>query len=69
MSRSFDQWPAIGYSSPPVLMNVSVSSRQFWQGFSVSGGAYNLVGRSMSDPTFGYFEQTQDRALDFIVAR
>ena len=60
MSRSATVWPAIGDSAPPVLLNVSLSSRQFWQGFSASGSAYNLVGRSMSDPTFGYFEQTHD---------
>ena len=58
MSRSFNQWPAVGYSSPPVLVNVSVSSRQ-WRGFSVTGGAYNLVDRSMSDQTIGYFEQVK----------
>jgi iron complex outermembrane receptor protein len=57
MSRSFTQWPAVGYSSPPVLVNVTVSSRP-WRGFSVSGGAYNLVDRSMSPQTIGYFEQT-----------
>jgi len=57
MSRSFNQWPAVGYSSPPVLVNVTVSSRP-WRGFSVSGGAYNLVDRSMSEQTIGYFEQT-----------
>src|SRR5208282_5234633 len=59
MSRSSTVWPAVGYSAPPVLVNASVSTRQFWRGLSVSGGAYNLVGRSMSAPTFGYFEQTQ----------
>ena len=58
MSRSFNQWPAVGYSSPPVLVNISVSSRQ-WRGFSVTGGAYNLVDRSMSDQTIGYFEQVK----------
>jgi iron complex outermembrane receptor protein len=58
MSRSFNQWPAVGYSSPPVLVNVNVTSRQ-WRGFSVAGGGYNLVGRSMSDRTIGYFEQTK----------
>jgi hypothetical protein len=41
-----------------VLVNVNLSSRPFLGGFSVSGGAYNLVGRSMSDSTAGYFEQT-----------
>jgi hypothetical protein len=40
-------------------MNVSISSRP-WRGFSLSGGAYNLVGRSMSETTIGYFEQTHD---------
>jgi outer membrane receptor for ferrienterochelin and colicins len=58
MSGSSTAWPSIGYSAPPVLLNASVSSRQFWQGLSFSGGAYNLVGRSMSNSTFGYFEQT-----------
>jgi len=58
MSRSSTIWPSVGYSAPPVLLNASVSSRQFLGGFSVSGGAYNLVGRSMSDRTIGYFEQT-----------
>jgi iron complex outermembrane receptor protein len=62
MSRSSTVWPAIGDSAPPVLLNVSVSSRQFWRGFSASGSAYNLVGRSMSEPTSGYFEQTHDIA-------
>lgn len=57
MSRSFTQWPSVGYSSTPVLVNVSAFTRP-WRGFSVSGGAYNLVGRSMSEKTFGYFEQT-----------
>jgi iron complex outermembrane receptor protein len=57
MSRSFNQWPSVGYSSPPVLVNVSLSSST-WRGLSVSGGAYNVVGRSMSDQTIGYFEQT-----------
>jgi len=59
MSRSLTQWPSVGYSAPPVLMNVSISSRP-WRGFSLSGGAYNLVGRSMSETTIGYFEQTHD---------
>ncbi len=58
MSRSSTVWPAIGDSAPPVLVNVSLSSRQFWRGFSASGSAYNLVNRSMSERTFGYFEQT-----------
>ncbi len=62
MSRSATVWPAIGDSAPPVLLNVSLSSRQFWRGFSASGSAYNLVGRSMSEPTSGYFEQTHDVA-------
>jgi outer membrane receptor protein involved in Fe transport len=56
MSRSSTQWPSVGYSATPVLLNVSVFTRP-WRGFSVSGGAYNLVGRSMSEKTFGYFEQ------------
>lgn len=60
MSRSATVWPATSYSAPPVLLNVSLSSRQFWGGLSLSGGAYNLVGRSMSAPTFGYFEQTHN---------
>jgi hypothetical protein len=58
MSRSSTLWPSTGNSAPPVLLNVNLSSRQFWRGFSLSGGAYNLIGRSMSDPTIGYFEQT-----------
>jgi len=59
MSRSSTQWPDAGYSSPPVVVNVSVTSRQLWGGFSLSGGAYNLVGRSLCDPRqFGYIEQT-----------
>jgi iron complex outermembrane receptor protein len=58
MSRSSTLWPATSPSAPPVLLNASLSSRQFWKGFSLSGGAYNLVGRSMSSPTIGYFEQT-----------
>jgi len=58
MSRSSTEWPSTTYSAPPVLVNVSLTSRPFWKGFSVSGGAYNLVGRSMSEQTFGYFEQT-----------
>jgi outer membrane receptor protein involved in Fe transport len=58
MSKSATVWPAIGDSSPPVLVNVNFSSREFWGGFSASGGVYNLVGRSMSERTFGYFEQT-----------
>jgi iron complex outermembrane receptor protein len=57
MSKSSTLWPSVGYSAPPVLINASVSSRQFWGGLSLSGGAYNLVGRSMSDSTAGYFEQ------------
>jgi iron complex outermembrane receptor protein len=57
MSRSSTLWPATSYSAPPVLLNADVSSRPFWGGFSLSGGAYNLVGRSMSPPTIGYFEQ------------
>jgi iron complex outermembrane receptor protein len=57
MSRSATLWPATTYSAPPVLINADVSSRPFWGGFSLSGGAYNLVGRSMSPPTIGYFEQ------------
>ncbi len=60
MSRSSTVWPATGYSAPPVLLNATVSTRELWQGFSVSGGVYNMVGRSMSDQTFGYFEQTHD---------
>jgi iron complex outermembrane receptor protein len=58
MSKSSTLWPSTGYSAPPVALNASLTSRQLWGGFSFSGGAYNLVGRSMSDPTFGYFEQT-----------
>ena len=57
VSRSSALWPATAYSAPPVLLNVNLSSRPFWGGFSLSGGAYNLVGRSMSPPTIGYFEQ------------
>jgi iron complex outermembrane receptor protein len=57
MSRGFNQWPAVGYNSPPVLVNISLTSRT-WRGFALSGGAYNAVGRSMSDQTIGYFEQT-----------
>jgi iron complex outermembrane receptor protein len=57
MSRSSTLWPATSYSAPPVLINANLSSRPFWGGFSLSGGAYNLVGRSMSPPTIGYFEQ------------
>jgi iron complex outermembrane receptor protein len=58
MSRSSTIWPSTGYSATPVLVNASLSSRQFLGGLSLSGGAYNLVGRSMSDTTIGYFEQT-----------
>jgi outer membrane receptor for ferrienterochelin and colicins len=61
MSRSFTQWPSVGYSSTPVLVNVSVFTRP-WRGFSVSGGAYNLVGRSMSEKTLGYFEHSPEGA-------
>jgi len=57
MSRSSALWPATSYSAPPLLLNANLSSRAFWGGFSLSGGAYNLVGRSMSPPTIGYFEQ------------
>jgi iron complex outermembrane receptor protein len=60
MSRTSTIWPSIGNSATPVLVNASLSSRQFLGGFSLSGGAYNLVGRSMSDTTSGYFEQTHD---------
>ncbi len=62
MSRSETVWPAIGDSAPPVLVNVGLSSREFWHGFSASGSAYNLVGRSMGERTTGYFEQTHDIA-------
>ncbi len=62
MSRSATVWPAAGDSAPPVLLNVSLSSRQFWRGFSASGGVYNLVDRSMSERPSGYFEQTHDVA-------
>ncbi len=62
MSKSATVWPAIGESAPPVLLNLSLSSRQFWRGFSASGSGYNLVGRSMSERTSGYFEQTHDIA-------
>lgn len=48
---------ALGYFGPPVLINASVLSRQYWHGFSLSATVYNLVGRSMSDPMAGYFEQ------------
>ena len=57
MSRSSTQWAATSYSAPPLLINANFSSRPFWGGFSLSGGAYNLVGRSMSPPRIGYFEQ------------
>jgi outer membrane receptor for ferrienterochelin and colicins len=57
MSRSATLWPATTYSAPPLLINANLSSRLFWGGFSLSGGAYNLVGRSISPPTIGYFEQ------------
>jgi outer membrane receptor for ferrienterochelin and colicins len=67
MSRSATVWPAISDSAPPVLLNVSLSSNQFWRGFSASGSAYNLVGRSMSSPTFGYFEQTHDVASNSLL--
>ena len=58
MSRSATLWPATASSAPPVLLNVTLSSKPFWGGFSVSASGYNLVGRSMSPPTIGYFEQT-----------
>jgi len=54
MSRSTTAWPSVGYSAPPVLVNFTVSSRQLWQGFSLSGGVYNLAGRSFSESTVGY---------------
>jgi hypothetical protein len=50
-----------------VLLNLSLSSRQFWRGFSASGSAYNLVGRSLSDTTSGYFEQTHDIASNSLL--
>lgn len=58
MSRCSTVWPAVGYSAPPVLLNAAVSSRQLWRGFSIAGGVYNLVGRSMSEKTMGYTEPT-----------
>ena len=62
MSRCSTQWPATSDSSPPVLLNVGFSTRELWRGFSASGGLYNLVDRSMSEQTFGYFEQTHNVA-------
>jgi iron complex outermembrane receptor protein len=59
MSRSLSQWPEVGSTLPPVRVNINVYTRS-WHGFSLSAGAYNLVGRSMSATTFGYFEQTHD---------
>jgi iron complex outermembrane receptor protein len=58
MSRSSTLWPSTSYSAPPVLLNASLSTSQLWRGFSLSASAYNLVGRSMSAPAIGYFEQT-----------
>lgn len=58
MSRSSTDWPAIVPSAPPVEMNVTLSSRQI-RGFALSGSAYNLVGRSMSPSTAGFYEETQ----------
>src|SRR5579872_5382858 len=49
---------ATGFSSPPVSLNLTVVNREPWRGFSFSAGAYNLVGRPLSDPMAGYFEQT-----------
>jgi hypothetical protein len=54
MSRSLTAWPSTGYSAPPLLMNLTVSSRPLWQGFALSAGVYNLVGRSFSESTMGY---------------
>jgi iron complex outermembrane receptor protein len=58
MSRSSTLWPSTSDSAPPVLVNASLSTGQLWRGFSLSASAYNLVGRSMSEPAIGYFEQT-----------
>lgn len=46
------------FSSPPVSLNVTVASRE-WRGFSLSATGYNLVGRPLSDPMPGYYEQTE----------
>jgi outer membrane receptor for ferrienterochelin and colicin len=55
MSKCSTVYPAVGDSSPPVLLNVSFSTREFWRGFAASGGLYNLADRSMSEQTAGYF--------------
>ncbi len=44
------------YAAPPVLLNASLSTRQLWRGFSLSAGAYNLMGRPMGDRANGYVE-------------
>jgi iron complex outermembrane receptor protein len=75
MSRSLTIYPTLnptpttGYSAPPVLLNISVSSRPLWGGFSLSGGVYNLVGRSLSDPSAGYFEPTETTPREFYTVR
>jgi outer membrane receptor for ferrienterochelin and colicins len=46
------------FSSPPVSLNLTLLSRELWRGCSLSASAYNLVGRPMSDPLAGYWEQT-----------
>ena len=66
-SRSLVMYPAsallgdaaTGYSSPPVNLNFTLFSQDLWHGVSLSASVYNLVGRSLSDPMAGYFEQTR----------
>jgi iron complex outermembrane receptor protein len=48
---------APSYAGTPVSLNATLFSKELWRGFSFSGGAYNLVGRSLGDPMGGYFEQ------------
>jgi outer membrane receptor for ferrienterochelin and colicins len=56
-TENIDGLSNAAFYAPPVSVNVTVASRELWHGFSLSATGYNLVGRSLSDPMSGYYEQ------------
>jgi len=57
MSRCLSENSLSGYASTPAVVNATVSTRPLPWGFTLSASAYNLVGRSLSDPLAPYAQQ------------